>query len=107
MIRLGRQVLERVVRPRHDLRATSVLAVAITVPIDGAEFLEGIVAALRPYGRVALVTPAQVDADLGRLGTGVAEAAGVGVRRLTECIHELEIRHDMVVLGVSVDDPEP
>ena len=40
MIRMGRQVLERMVRPRRDLRATSVLAVAITAPIDGAELLE-------------------------------------------------------------------
>lgn len=107
MMRMGRQVLERMVRPRRDLRATSVLAVAITAPLDGAEFLEGIVAALRPYGRVAVVTPAQVDADLGRLGTAVAEAADVGVPRLTEYLHELEIRHDMVVIGVSADDPDP
>ncbi len=107
MIRMGRQVLERMVRPRRDLRATSVLAVAITAPIDGNEFLEGIAAELRPYGRVAVVTPGQVDADLGRLGTAVAEAADVGVPRLTEYLHELEIRHDMVVLGISADDPDP
>jgi predicted acylesterase/phospholipase RssA/CRP-like cAMP-binding protein len=107
MLQMGRQVLERMVRPRRDLRATSVLAVAISTPIDATTFFEGIAAALRSYGRVAVVTPAQVDADLGRLGTAVAEAADVGVPRLTEYLHELEIRHDMVVLGVSADDADP
>jgi predicted acylesterase/phospholipase RssA/CRP-like cAMP-binding protein len=106
MIRMGRQMLERMVRPRRDRRAASVLAVAVSKRLD--ETVEqGIVAALRPYGKVALVSPAQVDSDLGQPGSASADVADLGVPRLTEYLHELEIRHDMVVLCVSPDDPDP
>jgi predicted acylesterase/phospholipase RssA/CRP-like cAMP-binding protein len=108
MIRMGRQMLERMVRPRRDLRATSVLAVAVATQLDRSESVEAeIVAALRPYGKVALVSPSQVDADLGRPGTAIADVSDLGVPRLTEYLHEIEIRHDMVVLCVAADDPDP
>jgi len=107
MIRVGRQVLTRMIRPHAERRSTAVLAVAVTAPNGSLDLVRSVAESLLDHGSVTVVTPDVVDAELGRAGAFAADAGDVGSPRLTQYLHEVEIRHDVMVVGVRPADPVP
>lgn len=109
------EVLARVVRRLAELgtrsatttRGTaSTLAVVTTAPGANPRVMSTWVReALQPFGSVATLTPARVDAELQRPGIADTAVDGEAAPRLLAHVHERELQVDRLLLEAGRDRP--
>ena len=101
-IALTRQIIQRLqTEGRRSLmdRPVTIGLMPVSDGVDRAGFARHLAAALQAHGRVAIVTAADVEADLGE--AGVAERPQHDVeanRRIALHLDEIEAAHDFVLL---------
>lgn len=103
MARFTRQMVERMARPgRRDRRVVSAIAVATTCPrVNSRVVATRVAEALEPFGSVAHLTAARVDADLEVPGIADSGQADPAHARLVAHLHEVEVAHEVTILEVD------
>lgn len=75
--------------------------IAIDVQTDDGGLVDGLVAQLERFGKVASLSSERVDSLLGKPGVANAASGEAGAARLAQLLHEHELTHDHLVLEVD------
>lgn len=102
---LGRRAVARLQPRRAGAdRPVTMALLPISDGVDDEAFAQRLAAALRTAGRVAVVGPGRIDADLGQRGAARSDGDPLLQRRIALRLDEIEAAHDFVLL---LGDPAP
>lgn len=104
MLHMARGILTRLRRsPRRLIGRARAVTLAVVGDVDPRPIVEGVTREMARFGTVRHLSSAIVDEVLGRPGIAHADAANVGVPRLSELMHEADVGNDHVVLETDAE----
>ena len=90
---VARGVLSLLRAPRRESDRGVSVAVAVTAPIDCRAFVDALEKEIARHGTVTRLSSGRIDALLNEPGISQAGITTVGLPRLTEFLHEVELEH--------------
>ena len=92
-LHVARGVLSLLRAPRREAARGASVAVAVTAPIDNGAFVDVMEREISRYGTVTRLSSGRIDSLLNEPGISQAGITTVGLPRLTEFLHEVELEH--------------
>ena len=102
-LHMARGVLALLRAPRRASNRGTSVAVAVTAPIDCGAFVDAMEQEIARHGTVTRLSSGRIDSLLNEPGISQAGITTVGLPRLTEFLHEVELEHRHVLYQADAE----